>query len=472
MNVWILPAQGRLGVLEEETALSLLPLFGRPLLEHLLERLPGPVTCFECRHPEQLEEAFGERVRVLPTKSEKAVFNRKRKETVILLWEGSFVEVDWERALEIHRRGEHPRTAILAPGGEPVGYLLEPEASLEGPSQQVQALAAGELRTPLGYWTLHRDAIAGRIPLPIPGHEVRPGIWVEEGAKLDPKATLEGMVWVGKGTRIGPECRIVDSFLEGKGILKRGARIKGCCLLGKTLVGKATQWHDSLLFERWVLGERSEVAEQDLLRDWGFRLPPCTLDAWIAGILLLLLAPLLVLIALLVALDSPGPVFYSQLRVGQAPGKARKGDPHGRVFDLFKFRTMRLDADQLPPQGEGIFRKPEHDPRITRVGRFLRKSSLDELPQLVNVLRGDIRLVGNRPLPVYEAEQLDEAWQLIRFEAPAGITGLWQTSGRSELSETERLALDTYYAIHRTGWGDFRILLRTIPVLLTRRGAR
>jgi lipopolysaccharide/colanic/teichoic acid biosynthesis glycosyltransferase len=120
----------------------------------------------------------------------------------------------------------------------------------------------------------------------------------------------------------------------------------------------------------------------------------------------------------------------------------------------------------------GAFFKLEDDPRITRVGRFLRRTSLDELPQLLNVLRGEMRLVGNRPLPLYEAEALTEDWQRARFLAPAGITGLWQISGRSELSERERLALDALYAATRSFRGDLGILLRTVPALLARRGAR
>ena len=140
---------------------------------------------------------------------------------------------------------------------------------------------------------------------------------------------------------------------------------------------------------------------------------------------------------------------------------------------------MHVDADQKVKElmaqnqyGNSAFFKLENDPRITRVGHLLRKTSLDELPQLINVLRGEMRLVGNRPLPVYEAEALQEDWQRTRFLAPAGITGLWQISGRSDLSEKERLALDAYYTVTRTFAGDMSILFRTLPALLARRGAR
>jgi lipopolysaccharide/colanic/teichoic acid biosynthesis glycosyltransferase len=202
------------------------------------------------------------------------------------------------------------------------------------------------------------------------------------------------------------------------------------------------------------------------------------LDRVLALIALIVFSPVMLLIALIVKLDSPGPIFYSQLRVGEGR-RTTSGQYRGKVFALMKFRTMRADADRRLREvladneyGSAPFVKIKDDPRITRVGHFLRASSLDELPQLFNVVKGDMGLVGNRPLPLYEAEQLDDDWQRIRFNAPAGITGLWQISGRSDLSAEERIVLDNYYALTRSLWSDVRILLVTIPVLLARRGAR
>jgi lipopolysaccharide/colanic/teichoic acid biosynthesis glycosyltransferase len=145
------------------------------------------------------------------------------------------------------------------------------------------------------------------------------------------------------------------------------------------------------------------------------------------------------------------------------------------VFEFIKFRTMHVGADKaldgLVQDNEyhnATFVKLKRDPRVTSVGRVLRLLSIDELPQLINVVKGDMRLVGNRPLPLYEAIQLNEPWQQIRFTAPAGITGLWQVSGRSNLSLEERIILDNYYAVSRSFLGDLGILLLTIPAVLRR----
>jgi|GEM_PF-1486232 len=235
-----------------------------------------------------------------------------------------------------------------------------------------------------------------------------------------------------------------------------------------------------------------------------------------AGTALLLLAPVLLVLAVLIKLESRGPVFYYSYRVGAGY----------RVFKFWKLRSMRSDADQLlagmkslnqyqsaapnetaaaapaalcascAAAGQGCqqplvdetgqliceprfreqqktaqapaFIKIVDDPRVTRVGRFLRNSSLDELPQLYNVLRGDMSLVGNRPLPLYEAELLLTDEHSRRFLAPAGLTGLWQVSRRGKaggMSEAERKALDNEYARDHSMRNDLDIILRTIPAL-------
>ncbi|MFO7628974.1 MAG: sugar transferase [Prochlorococcaceae cyanobacterium] len=179
-------------------------------------------------------------------------------------------------------------------------------------------------------------------------------------------------------------------------------------------------------------------------------------------------SPLLLALALLVKLSSRGPVFYLQPRVGR----------DYRSFGCIKFRTMRKDADLLlagilkrSPQLEAEFRndfKLKDDPRITPLGKFLRRSSLDELPQFVNVLRGEMSVVGPRPivrreLPRY-GRQMDEV-----LAVRPGLTGLWQVSGRNNLSYAERVRLDVNYARHRTLWLDLQILLRTVAVVLNPR---
>jgi exopolysaccharide biosynthesis polyprenyl glycosylphosphotransferase len=201
-------------------------------------------------------------------------------------------------------------------------------------------------------------------------------------------------------------------------------------------------------------------------------------DLATAGAMLLLLSPLLLLVAALIKLESKGPVIYRQQRIGE----------NGRLFTMFKFRSMRADADpnahkayvtrlieqNLGPEevaeNGGRSLKMEHDPRITRVGRFIRKMSIDELPQLFNVLRGDMSLVGPRPPLPYEAD-LYRDWHKRRFEALPGITGWWQVKGRNRVSFDEMVRLDLHYIEHASFWLDVRVLLMTPWVVLTGKGA-
>jgi lipopolysaccharide/colanic/teichoic acid biosynthesis glycosyltransferase len=190
------------------------------------------------------------------------------------------------------------------------------------------------------------------------------------------------------------------------------------------------------------------------------------MDALLAAGLLLLLAPLLALIALAVKLTSPGPVFFVQGRIGQ----------HGTVFRMLKFRSMYDGAEKteslLAAQREDrTFFKIANDPRTTRLGRWLRLTSLDELPQLFNVLRGDMSIVGPRPILPCDLDKFPRGHQMRRFTARPGITGLWQVSGRSLCTDEERIQLDLIYVDCWSLWLDFVILARTVPVVLTARGA-
>lgn len=254
-----------------------------------------------------------------------------------------------------------------------------------------------------------------------------------------------------------------------------------------------------------------------------------SIDILGALILILALSPLMLVVALLIKLESKGPVFYVSQRAGQG----------FRVFDFYKFRSMRPDADTelkaledhnqyakdkekapkpvepvkgakkkekpAPPSlleesalnsplllfsDNGFISEEEHrqkrneqvsstfvkirrDPRVTKVGRFIRATSIDELPQLFNVLKGDMSLVGNRPLPLYEATQLTSDRHVARFSAPAGITGLWQVSKSQQrkMSEEERKHLDVEYALKSNFWMDCRILFMTLPAALQHENA-
>ncbi len=180
---------------------------------------------------------------------------------------------------------------------------------------------------------------------------------------------------------------------------------------------------------------------------------------------LIFISPVFLAILTAIKLDSPGPVIFKQKRVGK----------NGELFDFYKFRSMVVNAEELRAElaaaneADGPVFKIKHDPRVTRVGRFIRKYSIDELPQLLNVIKGDMSLVGPRPpLPNEVEEYGNIEWR--RLEVVPGITGLWQVSGRSEVSFNKWMELDIYYIEHWSFWLDLTILLQTIPVVLLGKG--
>lgn len=183
-------------------------------------------------------------------------------------------------------------------------------------------------------------------------------------------------------------------------------------------------------------------------------------------LLLLLLSPIMLLIALLIKLETPGPIFFLQERIGE----------HGRRFKMIKFRSMYQDADKRWREVArrdatgALIHKHTDDPRVTRVGRKLRRTSLDELPQLLNVLRGEMSLVGPRPEMPYIAAEY-EPWQWQRFRVPPGITGWWQVNGRSGKPMHLHTEDDLYYIQNYSFWLDLRILLKTVTVVLSGHGA-
>ncbi|GAA4779685.1 hypothetical protein GCM10023231_03090 [Olivibacter ginsenosidimutans] len=197
-------------------------------------------------------------------------------------------------------------------------------------------------------------------------------------------------------------------------------------------------------------------------------------DICFASLAILFLSPLFLIIALWIKIESRGPIIYRSKRAGTGY----------KIFDFYKFRSMVVDADQKLKELSKVanqyaessatskeplaFVKIKNDPRVTRVGAFIRNTSIDELPQLFNVLKGDMSIVGNRPLPLYEAELLTSNLWSMRFLGPAGITGLWQISkrGKSEMSDEERKGLDNFYAKNSSFLMDLKIILKTFPALL------
>lgn len=191
------------------------------------------------------------------------------------------------------------------------------------------------------------------------------------------------------------------------------------------------------------------------------------LDINAASVLLLLLSPVFLGVILAIRRDSPGPVFFQQTRVGR----------YGKLFKMWKFRSMYIDAEarkkELMAQNEmngGVLFKMKHDPRITPVGRFIRKASIDELPQLWNVLKGDMSLVGPRPALPSEVNQYSLA-ERRRLEVIPGITCIWQVSGRSDIPFDQQVGLDVEYIESQSFWLDIKLLLLTVPAVVLGRGA-
>jgi len=212
------------------------------------------------------------------------------------------------------------------------------------------------------------------------------------------------------------------------------------------------------------------------------------IDVVVSTLLLVLLLPLMALIGVLIRLDSPGPALFRQKRVGARRRRSNDGQTVWEIQDFwfYKFRSMFADCDQSIHQAhiKAVVKgtldtldadkarfKLRDDPRITRLGRILRKTSLDELPQLFNVLKGEMSLVGPRPVPAYEVAEYDE-WHRERLAALPGITGLWQVKGRGRVTFEEMMEMDISYVRNSSLVSDIRILLLTVPAALAQNGAR
>ncbi|MEZ4945836.1 MAG: sugar transferase [Cyclobacteriaceae bacterium] len=249
-------------------------------------------------------------------------------------------------------------------------------------------------------------------------------------------------------------------------VLKNGA---DDCYTKKDIdAEKVSSWIDFLALYKKVTTTslKPQISENNSLRTPASKR---AFDILVSSTLLIILSPMMLLIALIIRLESKGPVIYRSKRAGFGY----------KVFDFYKFRSMRTGADKelkdlakfnqyRQENKEDIFIKIKNDPRVTRFGQFLRNTSLDELPQLVNVLIGDMSLVGNRPLPLYEADKLTKDGTAWRFLAPAGITGLWQINkrGKAEMSLDERISLDIIYARKYSLQLDLKILFSTLPAMI------
>lgn len=307
-----------------------------------------------------------------------------------------------------------------------------------------------------------------------------PGLGLNPVAVLDDdpqkRGDIEGVPVIG-GMEVAPhlakKLKLRYAILAMPGVprerllylIERYASLFSHLLLIPDLFGFASLW----VYPKDLNGILCLEVRQQLLRTEP-RVAKSALDFAIAIFVFAFALILIPLIAIAIKLDSPGPVFYGQLRYG------RDGQP----FKAWKFRTMVVNADKI--LDEHLAKHPElkeewekdqklrNDPRITRVGKYLRKTSLDELPQVWNVIRGEMSIVGPRPIVQSEIEKYGKSYALYTKVKP-GITGLWQVSGRNDLSYEERVTLDSYYVRNWSVWLDIYILARTVPVALFGKGA-
>ncbi len=264
-----------------------------------------------------------------------------------------------------------------------------------------------------------------------------------------------------------PAIRDIIHSAEARGITLRFPLLETL----QTIVPRNALWRTQC--SRYVANEKGASLPELVISSgydlcWQFLIKR-GMDISLSGLLLIILSPLMVLIALLIKLDSPGPALFVQQRHGY----------HGRPFRLYKFRTMVVDAESMLEElrakyneMDGAAFKMKNDPRVTRIGRYLRKTSLDELPQLFNVLRGDMSLVGPRPLSAADYRLVTNISHLRRFSVLPGLTCYWQISGRNLLSFEEWMELDLKYVDNFRLLEDVKILLATIPAVLKGDGAR
>lgn len=326
------------------------------------------------------------------------------------------------------------------------------------------------------------------------------GITLRKNCKNVPKtANVPFVLVVDRITEASRNIALMEQFAD---IFERPVHKEDFMMRANFLIENPPRYHKSL------------VNNQTIFPKYSIPFSKRAFDIVFASLALLFLLPFFIIFALIIMIESRGPVFYAAKRVGSGY----------TLFDFYKFRSMRQGADamlknlkhlnqygggspesledfktfvcdecrnqnipcknKLYMDGDMIcekvfadykrikdgskFIKIENDPRITRFGKIMRNTSIDELPQLFNVLKGDMSIVGNRPLPLYEAEKLTTDQFALRFLAPAGITGLWQVTKRGKggpMSEEERMELDNEYAKNYSFWNDIRIILRTIPAL-------
>ncbi len=351
------------------------------------------------------------------------------------------------------------------------------------------------------YIRIHRDILQnGNTNLYLGDKlEVSERVWAGKDVEISPKAYLLGPIVIGDNCKIedsaqiigpaviGNRCQISQGVLFRESILYDDVSLSNGVKIEYSLIFNGTDLPTDLYIKNIIAINGMRIGDANLIHsDYSIkgiaslsgiaslagskyriykivkRLMDITLSA--AGLVLLL--PLLLLIALAIKLDSPGPSCYVQKRCGL----------RGKLFGMIKFRTMRTDAEKLHKEllsekdTDGPMFKMFNDPRVTKVGKFLRKTSLDEILQLFNILKGDMSLVGPRPL-IMEEMKFSPSWRDIRLKVKPGITGLWQVLGRRENSFHDWIQYDVYYVRKQSLWLDIKILFKTVKVVINKVGS-
>jgi lipopolysaccharide/colanic/teichoic acid biosynthesis glycosyltransferase/NDP-sugar pyrophosphorylase family protein len=392
-----------------------------------------------------------------------------------LLPERGYVDIKEQLVGLLRGRGA-PVHAYIVP--RPLRKIDDLRAYLDLNAELVRRMATEPDLVPQGVWQVAPGVFAGHGTLIAPGASVTGPVLLGDHCDIAHGARLVGPLSVGRRTHVGSGAEVRESIVGDRVTVRRNSTVERCFVGPASAARRGERLRDAFVLNPCELGESpallmaTDSADRRVyLREPGgaswhawkrcaYLAAKRAIDVAIAATALPLLAPLFALLAILIRRDSPGPVFYSQRRCGK----------DGREFLMYKFRTMEENAEELQESltgrkdVDGPMFKMENDPRVTRVGNFLRRTSLDELPQLVNVLSGDMSLVGPRPLIMSEMD-LAPAWRDLRLSVRPGITGLWQVNGRAHIAFHDWIENDIRYVREQSLGLDLRILGRTFKVL-------
>jgi lipopolysaccharide/colanic/teichoic acid biosynthesis glycosyltransferase/NDP-sugar pyrophosphorylase family protein len=350
------------------------------------------------------------------------------------------------------------------------------------------------------YMNLHRTLLLrGDSQGLLDKEKIAEGIWVGKNVTISPQAYLLGPILIDDGSKIegwaqiiGPSvigrgCRLSEGALVRESILRDDVSLAAHARVEYSIIGDGSDVPSSSFIKNTMVLNNLKVETANLissgysiknvldlsgivsfigLRRKIYLVVKRIMDVVLSFLGIVLLLPLFLFIAILIKLESPGPLFYRQKRCGKG----------GKLFSMIKFRTMFADAEQrqrefIPlKESDGPMFKIFHDPRITRIGKVLRRSSVDELPQLYNVLIGEMSLVGPRPL-IMDEMKFSSSWREVRLSVKPGITGLWQIKGRRDAWFHDWIRYDLAYVKNQSLWQDIKILFETIKVVLKREGA-